>query len=78
MADAKNNPLNDFASSSAGTNDIRITPFPKLSDHVNEHGFSDGMTKWDEKMEEIRQSLEKTLNERISGKQPADISKSGT
>lgn len=79
MADTtKKNPLNAFASNSNGTNSIKLPPFPKLQDHVREHGLHAGHAKFDEKMEELRQTLEKTLNERLAGKPTVDLSQSQT
>jgi hypothetical protein len=76
MVDAKKNPLNSFVSTTAGSNDIKLPPYPKLGELVAAHGFSGALEKFDQQMEERRQSHEKLLNERITGKPAVDISKS--
>lgn len=74
----KASPLDSFVATSSGSNDVKIPPLPKLQNIIMDSGFAAGISQFDEQMEEWRQNLERTLNQQLAGKQPADISKSNT
>lgn len=60
----------DRAVASASTNSFKVRPIPKLSEFVGAHGFTAGMMKHEEALEQWRQQLERDINQRIEPKAP--------
>lgn len=75
MAETKSSPLDGFKVLNANTNSIKLTPLPKLSQMVSDNGMMDGLKRFDQSMEEWRQSLERNLN-LLQGRAPTDLPKS--
>lgn len=62
------NPLDAHISNSAGTNDLKVPPLPRLSDFIRQYGPVNGPTTFDEAMEQWRQQHERQINYLLAGK----------
>lgn len=68
---AENNPLNPFKSDGPTSTSVEVPEYPKLEQLISEKGFKEGLRAFDEQMEQHRQQLQRTINERLQGKSAA-------
>lgn len=68
MAKPSVNPLDAFVSVTPVSNNFRLPPHPKLSDHTDANGFKEGIRSYDDAVLAWISNLEKTINERVVGK----------
>jgi hypothetical protein len=75
IKDPTKNPLNDFVPETPSTNSVKLPELPKLHAHIQEHGFTAGIQKHDEAMQDVWNKVEQLINERTQGKPAVSVSK---